>query len=429
MLISDSYIELQKDLHARYEYGKGVDAPECALIVRGLLPEGSTVLDYGCGQGHLARILTDYEMEEYDPCIEGKDEEPARCDAVVCADVLEHIEPYCLDEVLKHIQLLAKKYVVLVIASKPSKKVMKDGRTAHLIVEGRDWWLGTLTRYFFIDGFNDRSEDGKGFLIAARPKPLTDSIIQIPRIRAITAVDNEKRNQNVRTNSARISKRVALDIPAHDRVAHLVCYGPSLKETWPAVAMAHAVGEDVFTVSGAHRFLLDRNVIPYAHLDCDPRPHKVEMLGEPDKRVKYWLASCVDPSFLNKLEGCDVSLWHSYNGKESKPTIREVDPKQHIIVGGGSVGLRAMSVLYCMGYRTFHIHGMDCSFKDDEHHAGPHLGKNNGPIPIKCGNEWFQSNGTMLLYARYFRKQMQMMKDATVHLHGDGLLQAMNKGE
>src|SRR5262245_58241377 len=139
LLISPAYADLQRQLHASHDYGKGVDAEECARIVRAL-PDVETVLDYGCGQGHLGRLLTGYEIEEYDPCIPGKDVQPAKCDAVVCADVLEHVEPDLLDNVLIHLRSLTKRYAVFVIATKPSSKIMADGRSAHLIVENAGWW-------------------------------------------------------------------------------------------------------------------------------------------------------------------------------------------------------------------------------------------------------------------------------------------------
>lgn len=423
--ISADYIGLQKDLHARFNYGRGVDAEECAEIVRSLSAE--TVLDYGCGQGHLGRLLDN--VEEYDPCIDGKDSDPARADVVVCADVLEHIEPELLGNVLLHIYALTRKYTLLVIATGPSKKVMADGRTAHLIVENADWWKGKLSGLFEIERLEDRSEQGKGVLILCKPRRFTADppLVPIAKIRSTSAVTDHERNNNMLANSARIPERLEIGIEPHDRVAHLVCYGPSLKKTWPELAIArHMEGNDIFTVSGAHRFLIDRGIIPEAHLDCDPRPHKAEQIGEPNPYVKYWLASCVSPQYLDKLEGYEVALWHSYNGEASRVAFK-IDPKHKMVVGGGSIGLRAMSVLYARGYRAFEIHGMDCSFVDGENHAGEHLGKVSEGVPVKCGERWFETSAVLVLYARFFHKQMTMMPDAMIHLHGDGLLQHMIK--
>ncbi len=424
-LISESYRALQTDLHSRFNYGHGGDALECAVIVQTLNPE--TVLDYGCGQGHLGRLLPNYDVEEYDPAIDGKDEEPSKADVVVCADVLEHIEPDLLGNVLLHLYALTRKRLILVIATRPSSKVMADGRGAHLIVENADWWRAKLAGLFEFERFEDRDAMGHGVLAICRPRSFdVPQLVPIVKIRSTSAVSDEDRNDQVRVNCVRLSKRLGINLPAHDRTAHLVCYGPSLNRTWPMVAMAKASGDDVFTVSGAHRFMLDHGVVPLAHIDCDPRPHKAAQIGEPHKGVAYWLASCISPAYLDKLEGHDVSLWHSYNGKASR-IVFQLEPGQQMVVGGGSVGLRAMSILYARGYRRFEIHGMDCSFEDGEAHAGEHLGKPLEAVPVKCGERWFQSSAAFVLYARFFHKQLSMMPDAEIHLHGDGLLQHMQK--
>src|ERR1700741_3188417 len=119
MLILPAYAALQRDLHASQEYGVGSHSRECAIIVSELGVETpiETVLDYGSGpQSHIARLLPQYQVADYDPGIDGKDAEPSSADVVVCADVLEHIEPECLGDVLHHIRKLSKKFTVMVIA-------------------------------------------------------------------------------------------------------------------------------------------------------------------------------------------------------------------------------------------------------------------------------------------------------------------------
>jgi len=426
-LISEEYRALQADLHSRFDYGHGGDAAECSAIVSGW--PGSTVLDYGCGQGHLGRRLRDleFQVEEYDPAIPGKDNEPSKVDIVVCADVLEHIEPELLGNVLLHLYTLTRKFLVLIIATKPSNKIMADGRSAHLIVQDADWWHFKLCGLFEFDRFEDRSATGRGILALCRPRKFeVPMLLPIVKIRSTAAVSDEMRNEQVLENCARIKDRLDLDIPAHDRVAHLVCYGPTLNKTWPEIAMAKAIGDDVFTVSGSHKFLIERGIIPYAHIDCDPRPHKALQIGEPHKDVEYWLASCIAPFYLGRLEGHHIKLWHSYNGTASRIAFK-IEPRSRMVVGGGSVGLRAMSILYCRGYRKFEIHGLDCSFVDGEAHAGEHLGKPQEFVSVKCGERWFETSAVFVLYAQFFQKQLKMMPDAIINLHGDGLLQHMQK--
>lgn len=425
MLLTERYRDLQRDLHARYDYGHGGDAAECLELMFRMAPAGASVLDYGCGRGRFGEIARPrWDVRDYDPAISGKDGEPAEADFVVCADVLEHIEPECLDDVLRHITGLARLKAIFIIATGPSRKVMADGRTAHLIVEGADWWRERLARFFDVEGIEDRSDRGKGVLAICAP------LRAVGPIRCAAAVSDEVRNQQVRENCARVSARLVDRRDAagayvpHDRTAILVCYGPSLQKTWPLVSMARYREDcDIVTVSAAHAFLLERDVRPFAHIDCDPREHKALQVGGPQAGVKYWLASCVHPTWLDRLSGHDIALWHSYNGKESAIAF-DLEPGARMIAGGGSVGLRAISLLYCQGYRRFEIHGMDCSVGDDgRYHAGGHLGKPQEHVRVKCGDRWFLTTATLLLYLRYFNKQVSLLPDAAFHFHGDGLLQ------
>lgn len=425
-LISDEYRKLNETLHEdREDYG--MYGSQWAALVSALKEtEGyESILDYGCGKGSLSKSLN-FKVDEYDPAIPGKD----TCDAsdlVVCTDVLEHIEPNKLEGVIAHLFSLAKRKLFVCIATRPSTKFLADGRNAHLIIENGDWWRHQLEKRFQVASWEDDGQE-----IVAELIPLN----AIEEIKHVTAVDNPTRNRQVKENIERVSKRIVSTdnkkkLPEHTRTAVLVCYGPSLKSTWPYIKMdSYREDHDVFTVSAAHKFLLDKNIIPHAHIDCDPRSHKGEQIGKPHKQVRYWLASCVHPSYLDKLEGHDVALWHSYNGVESIAPIvssikKGIEPVQRMIMGGGSVGLRAMSLLYYLGYRKFKIHGMDCSLSEGEVYAGEHLGKAKQSIKVNCNGRWFETSPVFILYARYYAKQLEYMKDADIYMFGDGMLQHM----
>jgi 2-polyprenyl-3-methyl-5-hydroxy-6-metoxy-1,4-benzoquinol methylase len=154
-LISRSYIEMQRTLHAapRGYGGRGEKWAGIVLQVA-LAYDAHSILDYGCGQGSLKRVLSNlvtqdqapvYRIDEYDPAIPGKDALPEQfSDLVNVTDVLEHIEPERLKAVLKHIRLLASKCVFVVISTKESNKVLADGRNAHVIIESPQWWKQQL---------------------------------------------------------------------------------------------------------------------------------------------------------------------------------------------------------------------------------------------------------------------------------------------
>lgn len=149
MLISENYRQLNKDLHAGGSYGQRGD--RWAEAVQVLLDryQPSTILDYGCGAGALGRALN-RPIGEYDPAIEGKDGPPAPADMVVCTDVLEHIEPECLDDVLDDLRSVTRKQLFAVISTRPAAKKLVDGRNAHLIIEPWPWWEARIRPRFDI---------------------------------------------------------------------------------------------------------------------------------------------------------------------------------------------------------------------------------------------------------------------------------------
>lgn len=151
-LISRDYLAEQVRLHAQPAgYGgkgrKWVDTVRALAAAQGC----TSVLDYGCGQGSLARALegSGLAVREYDPAITGKNLRPSFADLVVCTDVLEHVEPACLTAVLGHLRALARKAALLVVALDPANKTLTDGRNAHLILESAAWWADQVTRAGF----------------------------------------------------------------------------------------------------------------------------------------------------------------------------------------------------------------------------------------------------------------------------------------
>jgi 2-polyprenyl-3-methyl-5-hydroxy-6-metoxy-1,4-benzoquinol methylase len=153
-LISDTYRGLNRRLHQAGDFGFRGD--RWAPAVRRIAADHRLrdVLDYGCGQGALKKALDPswwrlrrgLAVREYDPAISGKDASPAPAELVVCTDVLEHVEPELLDNVLDHLQGLARRLLFLVVATRSAKKTLEDGRNAHLIVEPEAWWRGRLER-------------------------------------------------------------------------------------------------------------------------------------------------------------------------------------------------------------------------------------------------------------------------------------------
>jgi hypothetical protein len=443
--ITDDYAKLNRDLHESHpEYGTfSWRHAEKVLALRDET-ESVTVLDYGCGKGALREALRRPEwLREYDPAIPGKDARPEIADLVVCTDVLEHIEPHLLDNVLTHIVRCTAKAAFLLIATRPASKTLADGSNAHKIIENAAWWREKLEKYFFILEFESTHSNGGEVGAVVSP------VRPIHEIKGKSAVSDTIRYENAVRNCGVVKERVLGGdmMPRHEGRICIVGYGPSLHQTWQYLNVERRLfGAKIATVSGAHDFLISRGIIPDYHTDVDPREHKGSFTRNPHPGVKYWMASCLHPSVIDNLVNhkAQLALWHVLNS-DTDIKIQEIggpDPDSLLVCGGSGVGARAISLFYVAGYRSFSLYGMDSSFgPSGEQHAGEHNGKRHIEWNVRVGERWFRSSASQVYMARsvlqfvpVFNKLSAdagepFIPDTSHHVefffHGDGLLQAM----
>lgn len=148
MRITAEYLDLNARAHeAMPDYGRN-GSRWAGRVLELLGRSGSvTVLDYGCGKGSLASSLPGVSVAEYDPAIPGKDADPQAADLVVCTDVLEHVEPECLQDVLDHLDRLARKALLVNVTLVTGRRRLPDGTPAHRLVRDADFWRSQLQRF------------------------------------------------------------------------------------------------------------------------------------------------------------------------------------------------------------------------------------------------------------------------------------------
>ena len=159
LLISEEYRLLQQKMHENPRYGEA-SVGYAPLVVQIIEQVGATeLLDYGAGKGrlgiylreHLRRPLT---IHHYDPAIPEWSALPAPSGFVACIDVLEHIEPALIENVLDDLKRVTAHVAVLTIETVPARKTLPDGRNAHLIQRSPDGWLPKLIERFDLVTFN-----------------------------------------------------------------------------------------------------------------------------------------------------------------------------------------------------------------------------------------------------------------------------------
>lgn len=182
MLISEEYRAQQEQMHTMYEYGVASKkyAPLVTEIINRL--EVGHVLDYGCGRHmNLSKSIKPnhkIKYQGYDPGWPDLAGAPVPADMVCCIDVLEHIEPECLDSVLDHLASLTEAVAFITVHTGPAGKVLPDGRNAHIIQEPMEWWLPKFSERFELQ-------------TVQRTGPFAFHIIAYPKAR-IEAVSGEK---------------------------------------------------------------------------------------------------------------------------------------------------------------------------------------------------------------------------------------------
>lgn len=152
-LISLDYLSEQIRLHGEPR-GYGGRGRKWADTVEGLARQfnARSILDYGCGQGSLGLELRrrGWLVAEYDPAIIGKADLPSPADLVVCTDVLEHVEPDRIWQVVQHVSSMTIAQAFVVISLVPTAKTLTDGRQAHILLRSVEWWRTMLRAHGFV---------------------------------------------------------------------------------------------------------------------------------------------------------------------------------------------------------------------------------------------------------------------------------------
>lgn len=150
-----STLPLYKEMHAK-GFFPGHSTKKNSATITALIDKygAQTLLDFGCGKGmqyHEAKLHEDWGVPMptlYDPAVPGIDVLPnalaVKFDGVICCDVLEHLEPKEAAGVIFDVTIRAKGFAFFSIATYPAKKILPDGRNAHLLIRSEDWWRGFM---------------------------------------------------------------------------------------------------------------------------------------------------------------------------------------------------------------------------------------------------------------------------------------------
>lgn len=170
-LITESYRSQQRELHERHA-GYGTASLHFAPLVAAEIHRTGVreLLDYGAGKCRLQGALRDLNVEvdyhPFEPAIEHLAAAPEPRQMVTCIDVLEHVEPECLDDVLDDLRRVTREAGVFTVHTGPAVKTLTDGRNAHLIQQPPSWWLPRFFDRFDVRAFQ---QVPGGFFVLVEP--------------------------------------------------------------------------------------------------------------------------------------------------------------------------------------------------------------------------------------------------------------------
>lgn len=153
MSLIEQYKQLHQDENLYEGSSLGIHAPSIHQYLS--VKDCKSILDYGCGKGIQYSKENIHEQyfygimpSLYDPAVKEYSKLPkGTFDAVICTDVLEHIEADNVEKVIKEIYSKAGKFVYLGICDIPANSILPDGRNSHVTLQDLDWWLERIQPY------------------------------------------------------------------------------------------------------------------------------------------------------------------------------------------------------------------------------------------------------------------------------------------
>ena len=151
--LTESYRNQLSEVHSGiFPWGGAVEGSVPRILEHASQLGCKTILDYGSGYGCFKqtaeKIPHNFIITEYEPAFPDKANLPEPADYVICVDVLEHVEPELIDNVLQHLWSLTKKAGYFAICTVPALSNLPDGRNKHLIIEPAEWWFAKLDTLF-----------------------------------------------------------------------------------------------------------------------------------------------------------------------------------------------------------------------------------------------------------------------------------------
>jgi Protein of unknown function DUF115 len=233
--------------------------------------------------------------------------------------------------------------------------------------------------------------------------------------------------------------------------ALIICGGgPSIGDIakLKAIRALAKKGGKIWAVNKTHDFLLSKGITPWAACLLDPMAWVANYISKPQRGVLYALASQCHADVFAALKGYAPHVWHAGidapdgTGYPTELLQRDYAGQDWLVIPGPTtVGLRSILVGYALGFRAFHLFGLDSSMRGAQLHAYAKAKPTDAPegwvsLRTKAGTQKFFTNSHMARQALDFEEtteriaemvRTKAMAPIRITVHGEGLLPELAK--
>ena len=426
---------LEKDLYKQLwempEYRKESPGEKISheFLAQAKPKAGSSVIDFGCGTGRGGLNLAffgnmDVTMVDFAPnCLDAdivpmletqkhtlrfveadlSQPLPVKAAYGYCTDVMEHIRPHHVDQVINNC-LAAAQHVFFQISTVDDKGGDLIGHKLHLTVRPFKWWLKKLKEHNCVIHWSKKTKGGCSFYVTAWVGG--NDIVDV----GVVNVDEDQIKKNVTYNIKQGYLQVQ-PYPTNDIETMIIGGGPSLSQHIEKIKQLRANGVKLIAINGAYKWCLDNGITPSAMVMVDARKFNARFTQPVVEDCKYFIASQCHPSVFKELPKDRTYVWHTQS--EILTEILEAQFEEwYPVPGGSTVLLRAIPLFRMLGFKRFHIFGCDSCLEEDKHHAYEQLENDDELIiPVNVSGKIFNCNPWMISQAQEFIDLIRMVGD------------------
>ena len=426
---------LEKDLYKQLwempEYRKESPGEKISheFLAQAKPKAGSSVIDFGCGTGRGGLNLAffgnmDVTMVDFAPnCLDAdivpmletqkhtlrfveadlSQPLPIKAAYGYCTDVMEHIRPHHVDQVISNC-LAAAQHVFFQISTVDDKGGDLIGHKLHLTVRPFKWWLKKLKEHNCVIHWSKKTKGGCSFYVTAWVGG--NDIVDV----GVVNVDEDQIKKNVTYNIKQGYLQVQ-PYPTNDIETMIIGGGPSLSQHVEKIKQLRANGVKLIAINGAYKWCLDNGITPSAMVMVDARKFNARFTQPVVEDCKYFIASQCHPSVFKGLPKDRTYVWHT-QAEILKEMLEAQFEECYPVPGGSTVLLRAIPLFRMLGFKRFHIFGCDSCLEEDKHHAYEQLENDDELIiPVNVSGKIFNCNPWMISQAQEFIDLIRMVGD------------------